>query len=152
MSAFHPKLTLTFEHYPVAVSIRAVFQPRGMMWASIALTAAYVLSMAFVDHLPEPDLRTEVEFLLLGEAGFAGPMIIGSILSVLMREVAARRLIVGFQVGYILITLSTFHSTFAGEHDAQYQLALLFIPVFGYGVILFAALLGAISWLMSRLG
>ena len=131
--------------------MRTFFQARGMMWASIALTAAYVLAMALLPHLPEPDLRTEVEMLLLGEALFAGPMVIAGGLSILMRRVEARRMIVGLQVAYILITLTTFHSTFTGEHDAQYQLELLLIPVFGYAAILFAAVLAAIIWLFSRL-
>jgi hypothetical protein len=121
-----------------------------MMWASIALTAAYVLAMALLPHLPEPDVRTEVEMLLLGEALVAGPMIIAGGLSILIRRVEARRLIVGFQVANILITLTIFHSTFSGEHDAQYQLELLLIPVIGYGGILFAALLVAAAWLSSR--
>ena len=121
-----------------------------MMWASIALTAAYVLAVALLPHLPEPDRRTEVEMLLLGEVLFAGPMIIASGLSILMRGSEARRVIVGFQVAYILITLATFHSTFSGEHDAQYQLELLLIPVVGYGGLLFAAALAAIIWLFSR--
>lgn len=122
-----------------------------MMWASIALTATYVLAMALLDHLPAADLRTEVELLLFGEALFAGPMIIASGLSILMRRVEARRAIVVFQLAYILITLTTFHSTFSGEHDAQYQLELLLIPVLGYGAILFAAVLAPIIWLFSRL-
>jgi hypothetical protein len=131
--------------------IRTVLQARGMMWASIALAAAYVLAMALLPHLPEPDLRTKVEMLLLGEALFVGPMIIAGVLSTLMRRVEARRMIVGLQIAYILITLTTFHSTFTGEHDAQYQLELSLIPVLGYGAILFAAVLAAITWLFSRL-
>lgn len=131
--------------------MRTVLQARGMMWASIALTATYVLAMALLDHLPAADLRTEVELLLFGEALFAGPMIIASGLSILMRRVEARRAIVVFQLAYILITLTTFHSTFSGEHDAQYQLELLLIPVLGYGAILFAAVLAPIIWLFSRL-
>lgn len=116
------------------------------------LNAAYVVSMALLPHLPEPDLRMEVEMLLFGEALFAGPMIIGSGLSVLMRRVEARGAIVGCQLAYILITLVTFHSTFSGEQDAQYQLELLLIPLIGYGGILCVAVLAAVTWLASRFG
>jgi len=121
-----------------------------MMLASIALTSAYVLAMVLLPHLPEPDLRIEVEMLLFGEALFAGPMVIASILSILMRRVEPRRLIVGFQTAYVVITFMTFLSTFSGEHDAQYQLELLLIPLLGYGGLLFAALLVAATWLASR--
>jgi len=120
------------------------------MLASIALTSAYVLAMVLLPHLPEPDLRIEVEMLLFGEALFAGPMVIASILSILMRRVEPRRLIVGFQTAYVVITFMTFLSTFSGEHDAQYQLELLLIPLLGYGGLLFAALLVAATWLASR--
>ena len=122
-----------------------------MMWVSVALTAAYVLAMALLNGLPAPDLRSEVEQLLMVEAAFAGPMVIACVLSVLMHRVEARRMIVGLQVAYIFITLTTFHSTFTGEHDAQYQLELLLIPLLGYGAILFAAVLAAIIWFFSRL-
>jgi len=121
-----------------------------MMLVSIALTSAYVLAMVLLPHLPEPDLRIEVEMLLFGEALFAGPMVIASILSILMRRVEPRRLIVGFQTAYVVITFMTFLSTFSGEHDAQYQLELLLIPLLGYGGLLFAALLVAATWLASR--
>jgi len=132
------------------VWMRTVLQARGMMLASIALTSAYVLAMVLLPHLPEPDLRIEVEMLLFGEALFAGPMVIASILSILMRRVEPRRLIVGFQTAYVVITFMTFLSTFSGEHDAQYQLELLLIPLLGYGGLLFAALLVAATWLASR--
>lgn len=131
--------------------LRAIFQARGMMWVSIALTAAYVLAVALLPHLPDPDLRAEVETLLFGEALFAGPMIIAGVLSILMSRVEPRRMIVGLQAAYILITLITFHSTFTGEHDAQFQLELLLIPVLGYGAMLLAAVLAVIIWLRSRL-
>jgi hypothetical protein len=120
------------------------------MWASIVLTAAYSVAMALLPHLPEPDLQTEVEDLVLFEALFAGPMLIGSGLSVLMRRIEARRLIIGLQTTYIVITFMTFQSTFSGEGDAQYQLELLLIPLIGYGGLLLAAVLVAVTWLASR--
>ena len=112
---------------------------------SLALTAAYVLAMALLPHLPAPDLRTEVEMLLLGEALFAGPMFLAGILSMLMRQVEARRAIFQFQVGYIFITLAIYYLTFTGEHDAQYQLALLFIPLVGFPWVVLVGLIAAFN-------
>lgn len=111
------------------------------MWLSVGLTATYILVMALVDY-PPPDWP-KVEWWLLSEELFWGPMIVAGFLSILMRRVEARRVTVGFQVGYILMTLTTFHSTFTGEHDAQYQLALLFIPLIGYPGVVGAGLIAA---------
>jgi len=115
-----------------------------MMRVSVGLTAAYALIMALAFYPgPAPDLPSRVEWLLIAEASFAGPMIIAGVLSILMRRVETRRVMVVFQVAYVLITLAIYYSTFTGEHDAQYQLALLFIPIFGFVGVVAASLIAA---------
>jgi hypothetical protein len=110
---------------------RVACNTRAMMWVSFGLSAAYAIAAALVFY-PGPDLSPKGEWLLLAEGMFAGPMIIASALSILMRRLGARQAIAGFQVGYIVITLMLSYSTLTGEHDAQYQLALLFIPLVGF--------------------
>ena len=119
--------------------MRMITQVRGMLWASVVLTVAYALVMALIFY--PTDTSSGAEGLLFAEALFAGPMVIAVILSILMARVEARRVIAGFQAGYILITLATFYSTFTGEHDAQYQLALLFIPLAGFMGVVAAGLI-----------
>jgi hypothetical protein len=117
-------------------------QARRMMWVSLVLTVTYGIVMA-LEFYPPPGFPSTFEWLVFAEGFFAGPMILASVLSLLMRRVEARRVMVGFQVGYIFITLAVFYSTFTGEHDAQYQLALLFIPVFGFIGLIGAGIVAA---------
>jgi hypothetical protein len=113
-----------------------------MMWVSVGLAAACAVLIG-LEFYPLPDWTQKAEWLLLAEALFAGPMIIAGGLSMLMRRVEARRVLAGFQVGYVLIGLAIYHSTFTGEQDAQYQLALLFIPLYGYLGIVGAGIIAA---------
>lgn len=110
--------------------LRTTLHERSMVWVTVGITAAYALIMALVFY--PTDAPSRAGELLFVESLFAGPMMIACVLSILMARIQARRVIVGFQIGYIFITLATFYSTFTGEHDAQYQLALLFIPLFGF--------------------
>ena len=109
------------------------------MWVSVglAMACALVVGIAFY---PPSDLPRKAEWILLAEALFAGPMIIASMLSLFIRRLEARRVFAGFQIGYIVMALVTYGSTFTGEHDAQYQLALLGIPILGYLGILVAGI------------
>jgi nitrate reductase gamma subunit len=106
-------------------------QARRMMWVSLVLTVTYAIVMA-LEFYPPRGFPLTLEWLVFTQGFFAGPMIIASVLSLLIRRLEARRVMVVSQVGYIFVTLAVFYSTFTGEHDAQYQLALLFIPVFGF--------------------
>ena len=111
-----------------------MLRDRCAMWATVGIAVAYALTMALVFQLGGGSSRVE-ESLIMG-CLFTGPMMIACVLSLLMNGAQARRVIIGFQIGYIFATVLIFWSTFSGEHEAQYQLALLFIPVVGFiGVV-----------------
>ena len=120
---------------------RTILPDRGMMWATVGITAAYALTLALVFYPTSAPSRAEG--LLILEGLFAGPMMIACVLSILMTRAQARRVIIGFQVTYILLTLITFYSTFTGEQDAQYQLRLLFIPLLGFPGVVAAGVMAA---------
>lgn len=111
---------------------------------SLALTAVYALAIA-VAFYPSAYVPEKGQELLFTEAVFSGPILLAVILSILMRRVEARRTMVVFQVGYIFITFAICYLTFAGEHDAQYQLALLFIPLIGFPGVVVAGLVAALA-------
>ena len=108
-----------------------------MMWAILGLTAAYMLTLMF-----SFSVSSALDFLLM-ECMFAGPMIIACVLAMVMTRVEARRVILGFQVAYILATLMISISTFSGERDAQYQLQLLLVPLVGFLGVTVAGVLAA---------
>ena len=108
-----------------------------MMWAILGLTAAYMLTLMF-----SFSVSSALDFLLM-ECMFAGPMIIACVLAMVMTRVEARRVILGFQVAYILATLLISISTFSGERDAQYQLQLLLVPLVGFLGVTVAGVLAA---------
>ena len=107
------------------------------MWAILGLTAAYMLTLVFAFSV-----SSALEFLAM-ECMFAGPMIIACVLAMVMTRVEARRVILGFQVAYILATLMISISTFSGERDAQYQLQLLLVPLVGFLGVTVAGVLAA---------
>lgn len=119
-------------------------QARSLLRVSLALTAVYALAIA-VAFYPSAYVPEKGQELLFTEAVFSGPILLAVILSILMRRVEARRTMVVFQVGYIFITLAICYLTFAGEHDAQYQLALLFIPLIGFPGVVVAGLVAALA-------
>jgi hypothetical protein len=108
---------------------RVAFDKRAMMWVTIGLTAAYALFFAVT--LPA-NSHPKVDALLFWEGLFAGPMMIGCILSILLARVEARIILLGFAIGYSILTALTFYWTFGFEHDAQYQLMLFLIPILGF--------------------
>jgi predicted N-acetyltransferase YhbS len=55
----------------------------------------------------------------------------------------ARIILLGYGVGYSILTALTFYWTFGFEHDAQYQLMLFLIPMFGFPTVAIAGLAAA---------
>lgn len=109
------------------------------MWAILGLTAAYMLTLMFAFSV-----SSALDFLVM-ECMFAGPMIIACVLAMVMTRLEARRVILGFQVAYILATLIISISTFSfsGERDAQYGLQLLLVPLVGFLGVTVAGVLAA---------
>jgi hypothetical protein len=114
-----------------------------MMWLTVGLTAAYALFSALTLPANSP---SKVDALLFWEGFFAGPMMIACVLSILMSRIEARIILLGFAVGYSILTALVFYWTFGFEHDAQYQLMLFLIPILGFPAV---AILG-LSALMIR--
>lgn len=102
---------------------------RAMLWATIGLTAAYALFFALTLPANSP---SKVDALLFWEGYFATPMMIAAILSMLIARLEGRIILLGFAVGYSILTALVFYLTFGFEHDAQYQLMLFLIPILGF--------------------
>ena len=118
-----------------------------MMWATIGLTAAYALFFAVTLPANSP---SKVDALLFWEGLFAGPMMIACILSIFLARVEARIILLGFAIGYSILTALTFYWTFGFEHDAQYQLMLFLIPILGFPFVAVLGLAAVITALFAR--
>ncbi|MDR3572197.1 MAG: hypothetical protein P4L81_08525 [Candidatus Pacebacteria bacterium] len=79
------------------------------------------------------------------EAAFALPMIIAFFLALIFRGVEARRSLLFFEIGFSIFSILVFVRTFTGEHDAQYQLAVLVIPLIGFPAVVIAGVIAAFS-------
>ncbi len=107
------------------------------------LTVACVLIMAAtMAHIS--DAGAKMSGVAFGEALFSTPMIIACLLSLVMRRTEPRRVLLTFEIAFSILTLLVFVNTFAGEHDAQYQLALLFIPLIGFPGVVIAGVIAAL--------
>jgi hypothetical protein len=125
------------------MQLRTNIRGRPTAGAAIAaLTFAYALVMAAIAFYTF-DASWKVAGLLFDESFFWGPMLIAYGLSRWRVSDTARRVLLGFQVGYSILTFIIFWTTFTGENDAQYQLALLFIPLFGFPSVVIAGLIAA---------
>ena len=112
----------------------------GRNWdrLTVALAAAYTLTIALA-------LRpSDASGLLFSEGLFAGPVILACLLSTLLVRLRARIILLGFAVGYSILSAIIFYWTFGFEHDAQYQLILLLIPMLGFPSLVVAGLFAAI--------
>jgi hypothetical protein len=118
---------------------QTTLRARRLMWLSVGLTAAYALVMAFLLY-PPPYVPSKGEDLLMTQAVFTGPIMISNILAMLMRRVEARVTLLGFGIGYSILTALIFYSTFGFEHDAGYQLMLFLIPILGFPAVGIAGL------------
>lgn len=108
----------------------------GKRWdrLTVALAAFYALTIALVLR-PSDALE-----LLLSEGLFAGPVILASFLSAWLVRLRARIILLGFALGYSILSVTVFYWTFGFEHDAQYQLMLLLIPMLGFPSLVVAGL------------
>jgi hypothetical protein len=124
------------------MSLRVKPNDRNMMWLTVGVTAAYavILALGFNRSAAAPSKAFE---LVCWEGLFAGPLIVASILAILTARVEARIVLLGFAVGYSILTAIIFYWTFGFEHDAQYQLLLLLIPMFGFPSVVGAGLIAA---------
>jgi peptidoglycan/LPS O-acetylase OafA/YrhL len=105
---------------------------RAMLWATIGLTVAYALYFAVTLPTNTSDAQFFWDALFFWEGLFGGPMAIACILSIFLARVEARIILLGFAVGYSILTALIFYWTFGFEHDAQYQLMLFLIPILGF--------------------
>jgi ABC-type cobalamin transport system permease subunit len=115
-----------------------------MIWLTVSLTAAYALIIA-IAFQPAAGASSKAFDLLVSEVLFAGPLIATCILSILMARVGARNILLFYAVAYSILTAITFYWTFGFEHDAQYQLMLLLIPMFGFPSVVAAGLIAAMT-------
>jgi len=113
------------------------------MKAIIGLTAGYALAIAIAFSAFITSSEPTISNVLFGEAAFALPMIISSILALVIRRVNAHRILLVFEIIFSILSVVIFVSTFIGEHDAQYQLALLFLPLIGFPAVVIAGAMAA---------
>lgn len=66
-----------------------------------------------------------------GFALFTSPLLLSGLIAAFLRSSVACRLMSGFSSAFCILALAMFAWTFGPEHDAQYQLALLLIPIVG---------------------
>jgi len=109
-----------------------------IMQAITGLTAAYVIALAAV----MTSGGQSVNGVLIDEAVFASPMLIAYALSRWVVHAGGRIILLGFEILFSIFTIAIFYWTFTGEHDAQYQLVLLAIPLFGFPTIV---IVGAVA-------
>ena len=108
---------------------RLIASKRSLMWLTVGLAAAYALFFALTLPANSP---SKVDALLFWEGYFASPMMIAAFLSMLIARLEGRIILLGFAVGYSILTALVFYLTFGFEHDAQYQLMLFLIPILGF--------------------
>ena len=120
-----------------------------MMRAITTLTAGYMLIMAAAMFYTS-DAGAKLSGIAIGEVAFSSPMIISYVLSLFLKSFEARCVMLVFGAIFSIFALFMFYSTFVGEHDAQYQLALLLIPFVGFPAVAIAGVIAAV-WNWSRL-
>jgi len=109
------------------------------MKAIFALTSAYVIAIAIAVSSSD----STIGIVLIGEAVFALPMIIGCGLASIIRQENARLILLVFEIGFSIFSLLIFIVTFTGEHDAQYQLALLIVALVGFPSVVISGAVAA---------
>lgn len=121
-----------------------------MKRAIAGITVAYIIVMAAI-MLSLSDTSTAVFAILVGEAVFASPIMIAYALSRWLVSFEARLILLIYQALYSLLTIFIFYSTFAGEPaDAQYQLAILWIPIVGFPALVLTGLLASLTLLKRK--
>jgi len=117
---------------------------RNLAWVTVGLTATFAFIVALIFRPSLDSSPTGLDFLYW-EGAFAGPLVIASLLSLLLARAKARIILLGFGVAYSILAALMFGWTFGFEHDAQYQLALLAIPLVGFPSIIVAGLAAAVT-------
>jgi hypothetical protein len=115
------------------------------MRAISALTTGYVVVVAIVFSVFITSSGSAISNVVFAEAAFALPMMIAFFLALIFRGVIARRSLLFFEIGFSIFSLLVFVSAFTGEHDAQYQLAALVIPLIGFPAVVIAGVIAAFS-------
>lgn len=119
------------------------------MRAILGLTAAYVLILA-VMMFNLSSVGSGISNIIFGEALFALPMMAACVVAAFLKRAEGRRVMFVFQIAYSILSVAVFYSTFAVEHDAQYQLALFFIPLIGFPTVAIAGAIAATARGMPR--
>jgi hypothetical protein len=125
------------------MELEAIFGARGALQATIGLTAAYLLAVALWSYNPD----FGVERVLINEGLFAVPVMVACGLSLWLDSAGARRILLGFTIFYAVFSWTIFYAAFTREHDAQWQLALLQVPLGGFAALVIA---GVIAVLFGR--
>lgn len=115
------------------------------MRAVTGLTTGYVVVIAIVFSVFITSSDSKISSVEFAEAAFALPMIIAFFLALIFRGVEARRSLLFFEIVFSIFSMLVFVRTFTGEHDAQYQLAVLVIPLIGFPAVVIAGVIAAFS-------
>jgi hypothetical protein len=126
------------------MSLRMMPDKQSVIWLTCGVTAVYTLIIALAFH-PSADVPSKAFELLFWEGLFAGPVVVASILSISVARVKTRRILLVFVVSYSILTATVFYWTFGVEHDAQYQLMLLLVPLIGFPSVMIAGLAGIMT-------
>lgn len=122
------------------------------MRAIIGLTAGYMLLLALAffvlhgGHLTEKIVGSVTSSLVFGF-----PVLIAFGLATLSKRDDVRRALLIFEIIFLLFTTYIFYQTFSSEHDAQYQLALLLIPLVGFIAMALVSIIIIATFLRERL-
>jgi hypothetical protein len=115
------------------------------MRAITGLMTVYVVATAIAFSVFITSSDSTISNVIFAESAFALPMVIACFLGLIFRGATARRSLLFFEIGFLIFSLLVFISTFAGEHDAQYQLAVLVIPLIGFPAVAIAGVIAAVS-------
>jgi uncharacterized membrane protein len=124
------------------MSTPAFLNKKIAVWTTIALTVAYALFVAITTSSDSPSLFAQ---MLFSEILFTGPIIIGCIMSIASSREKFRITLLYFSIAYFLFSALLLLWTFGFEHDAQYQLAMLLLPLFGFPSVFVVGLAAAVS-------
>ena len=114
------------------------------------LTLAYIAFVAAL-MLHDADPGTKIGSLIFGEVVFSPPILLSWSLARDLRQPIARSIMLVFTTGYALFSILTYYHIVTGEHDAQWQLSFLLVPMVGIpAVLLFGVSAALVQRLMTR--
>lgn len=107
----------------------------AIMRTITGLTVAYiVLVAALMLNVSETDSR--IGGVIFGEVVFSSPMLAGWSAAKLMKRPQSRYIMSVFAVVYPLASALAYYYILVGEHDAQWQLSFVLIPMTGFLAVL----------------